>query len=55
VIRPSEDAINSTIDSGEITQGVSAEIVIPIQGQQPEDSQVQPTQSHDVHEPLFER
>jgi len=55
VIRPSEDAINSTIDSGEITQGVSAEIVIPISGQQPEDSQVQPTQSHDVHEPLFER
>ena len=30
VIRPSEDAINSTIDSGEIRQGVSAEIKIPI-------------------------
>lgn len=27
-IRPSEDAINSTIDSGEIQQGVSAEIKI---------------------------
>ena len=30
IIRPSEDAINSTIDSGEIQQGVSAEIKIPI-------------------------
>ena len=30
VIRPSEEAVQDTIDSGEITPGVSAEISIPI-------------------------
>ena len=30
VIRPSEQAVQDTIDSGEITPGVSAEISIPI-------------------------
>lgn len=30
IIRPTEDAIEDSIQSGEIHQGVSAEIVIPI-------------------------
>ena len=30
IIRPSEDAIERTIESGEIDRGISAEIAIPI-------------------------
>ena len=33
IIRPSEDAINSTIDSGEIDASIAAEMVIPISQQ----------------------